>query len=85
MAPVFRPRHLALVAAAAATVTGCIRSPASEARVAQQFNDIGDQLNELRQDNAALQESLDSMRTVLAKHDTTLSRIVNVTGTVIAK
>jgi hypothetical protein len=85
MVPVFRPRHLVLVAAAAATVTGCIRSPASEARVAQQFNDIGDQLNELRQDNAALQESLDSMRTVLAKHDTTLSRIVNVTGTVIAK
>jgi hypothetical protein len=85
MAPVFRPRHLVLVAAAAATVTGCIRSPASEARMAQQFNDIGDQLNELRQDNAALRESLDSLRTVLVKHDTTLSRLANVTGVVIAK
>ena len=84
MTPVFRPRHLILVAAAA-TVTGCIRSPASEARMAQQFNDISDQLNELRQDNATLQQSLDSIRAILAKHDTTLSRIVNVTGTVIAK
>ena len=85
MAPVFRPRHLVLVAAAAATVTGCIRSPASEARMAQQFNDISDQLNELRQDNATLQQSLDSIRAILAKHDTTLSRLANVTGVVIAK
>jgi prefoldin subunit 5 len=53
--------------------------------MAQQFNDIGDQLNELRQDNAALRESLDSLRAVLAKHDTTLSRLANVTGVVIAK
>jgi hypothetical protein len=84
MARILRPRHIALVVVAA-TAAACIRSPASEARMAQQFNDISDQLNGLNQDIAALQESLDSMRVVLAKDDTTLARMANVTGVVIAK
>jgi hypothetical protein len=84
MASILRPRHLALIVAAA-MVAGCVESPASAARTAQQFNDIGDQLNDLRQENAAMQSSLDSIRIVLAKHDITLVRVANATGVVVAK
>jgi hypothetical protein len=78
-----RPRHIALIALAAAA--GCVQSPASAARQAQQMNDIGDQLNELRTENATLEGVVDSLRTVIAKHDTTLARLANATGVVVVK
>jgi hypothetical protein len=78
-------RHSVLVALAAAAITGCVQSPASAAREAQQMNDIGDQLNELRTENATLESVVDSLRTVIAKHDTTLSRLGNATGVVVVK
>jgi hypothetical protein len=70
---------------ACAAVTGCVQSPANAAREAQQFNDIGDQLNELRTENATLESIVDSLRTVIAKHDTTMARLANATGVVVVK
>ena len=49
------------------------------------MNDIGDQLNELRTANSTLQDLVDSLRTVVAKHDTTLARVANATGVVVVK
>jgi hypothetical protein len=80
-----RPRRIVLLALASAAITGCVESPASAARQAQQFNDIGDQLNELRTENATLESVVDSLRTVIAKHDTTLARLANATGVVVVK
>jgi len=85
MANRIRARHLALFAVAAAAVAGCVQSPASAARTAQQFSDIGDQLNELRTENATLESVVDSLRTVIAKHDTTIARLANATGVAVVK
>jgi outer membrane murein-binding lipoprotein Lpp len=80
-----RARRLMLVVLATAAVGGCVESPASAARQAQQMNDISDQLNELRTENATLEGVVDSLRTVITKHDTTLARLANATGVVVVK
>lgn len=85
MAGRIRARHLALFAVVGAAVAGCAQSPASAARTAQQFNDIGDQLNELRTENATLESVVDSLRTVIAKHDTTIARLANAAGVAVVK
>ena len=76
---------LALLVLAGAVIAGCVQSPASAARQAQQMNDVGDQLNELRTENATLAGVVDSLRMVIAKHDTTLARVANATGVVVAR
>jgi septal ring factor EnvC (AmiA/AmiB activator) len=85
MAHFIRARHVALIALAGAAIAACVQSPATAAREAQQMNDIGDQLNDLRTENATLESVVDSLRTVIAKHDTTLSRVANATGVVVVK
>jgi septal ring factor EnvC (AmiA/AmiB activator) len=77
--------RLVLLALAAAAMGACVESPASAARQAQQMNDISDQLNELRTENATLESVVDSLHTVIAKHDTTLARLANATGVVVVK
>ena len=85
MAHIVCARNLVLIALAGAAIAACVQSPATAAREAQQMNDIGDQLNELRTENATLESVVDSLRTVIAKHDTTLSRVANATGVVVVK
>ena len=85
MAQSIRARHIVLVSVTCAALAGCVQSPASAAREAQQMNDIGDQLNELRTENATLESLVDSLRTVIAKHDTTLTRVASATGVVVVK
>jgi len=80
-----RAGRFVLLALAGAAFAGCVGSPASAARQAQQFNDISDQLNELRTENATLESVVDSLRTVIAKHDTTLARLANAAGVVVVK
>jgi hypothetical protein len=78
-------RRLVLIAVVCTAITGCLQSPANAAREAQQFNDIGDQLNELRTENATLENIVDSLRTVIAKHDTTMARLANAAGIAVVK
>jgi hypothetical protein len=80
-----RARSLVLIALAGTAIAGCVQSPATAARQAQQFNDIGDLLNDLRTENATLEGVVDSLRTVIAKHDTTIARLANATGVVVVK
>jgi len=80
-----RIRRLVLLAAAAAGIGGCVTSPAAQARQAQQMNDLADQFNDLRVENATLAGALDSLRTVLAKHDSTIARLANATGVTVVK
>ncbi|HEV8409942.1 MAG TPA: hypothetical protein VGQ30_05490 [Gemmatimonadaceae bacterium] len=80
-----RIRQLLLPVLAGVALAGCVTSPAAAARQAQQLNDIGDQLNELRTENATLETVVDSLRTVIAKHDTTLTRLGGATGVAVVK
>jgi hypothetical protein len=64
----------------ALTLTGCMRDPAADAAAAQAITDMADQLGAVRQDNAALQSQVDSLRMVVARQDTVLRRLANMAG-----
>ena len=70
------------VACALALTLVCAACPASRADVAisEQIIQLGDGLNDLRQDNAALQQQVDSLRLVVAKQDTVLRQLANLAG-----
>ena len=60
----------------------CAACPASRADVAmsEQIIQLGDGLNDLRQDAAALQQQVDSLRLVVAKQDTVIRQLANLAG-----
>ena len=60
----------------------CAACPASKADIAmsEQIIQLGDGLNDMRQDNAALQEQIDSLRLVVAKQDTVIRQLANLAG-----
>jgi len=60
-------------------VAGC-RSPQQDAYLVEQLRQMGDELNGARQQAADMQAQLDSLRTVVAKQDTLLTRIAGMAG-----
>jgi hypothetical protein len=60
----------------------CTACPTSRADIAmsEQIIQLGDGLNDLRQDNAALQQQVDSLRAVVAKQDSVIRQIANLSG-----
>ncbi len=84
MSHILRARHVAILALAGAAIAACT-SPASAARQAQQMSDLGDALNDARNENASLVTTVDSLRLIVAKHDSTLARLANATGVQIVK
>jgi hypothetical protein len=60
-------------------------NPRSEAAVAQALNDAASEINGLKSDLADLQAQMDSLRTVVAKHDTTISRMAEANHIPIAR
>ena len=80
-----RVRHSALIVLAGSAIAGCVTSPAAAARQAQQMNDLSDAINDARTENAALASTVDSLRLVLAKHDSTIVRLANAAGIQIPK
>jgi methylthioribose-1-phosphate isomerase len=67
------------VAAALLVLAGC-RSPQSDAYLLEQMKQMGEELNASRQQAADLQAQLDSLRTVVAKQDTLLTRLAGMAG-----
>ena len=69
-------------ACAVALALICAACPASRADVAmsEQIIQLGDGLNDLRQDNAVLQQQVESLRVVVAKQDTALRQLANLAG-----
>lgn len=69
-------------ASALLLVVLCTACPTSKADIAvtEQIIQLGDVLNDLRQDNAALQQQVDSLRTVVARQDTVIRQIANLSG-----
>ncbi len=68
--------------AALTLVLVCAACPASRADIAmsEQIIQLGDGLNDMRQDNAALQQQIDSLRVVVAKQDTVIRQLANLAG-----
>jgi prefoldin subunit 5 len=60
-------------------------NPRSEAAVAQALNDAASEINGLKSDLADLQSQMDSLRTMVAKHDTTISRMAEANHIPIAR
>lgn len=77
-APCRRPAvlRLAIVLGAAA----CIGNPTADVTTAEAINEIGNELGMLRDENATLQFQVDSLRTALAKQDTLLRQLANLSG-----
>ena len=65
----------------------CTACPTSKADIAmsEQIIQLGDGLNDLRQDNAALQQQVDSLRAVVAKQDSVIRQIANLSGFPLAR
>jgi septal ring factor EnvC (AmiA/AmiB activator) len=66
--------------AVALVLFAACRSPQSEAYIAEQIRQLGDELNASRQQEAQMQSDLDSLRTVVARQDTLLTRLAGMAG-----
>jgi hypothetical protein len=62
-----------------ALAAGC-RSPQSDAYLIEQLRMMGDELNASRQQASDLQNQLDSLRFVVARQDTLLTRLAGMAG-----
>jgi hypothetical protein len=59
--------------------SGCT-NPRVQANIAQALNDVGNELTAQRQDMALLQDQVDSLKRAMAHQDSTIKRLINVTG-----
>ena len=85
MAPIALALRLLLLALLPLAASGCLTSPKSEALRQQQMQEAADAINDLRVNASVLAGTLDSLRVVVAKQDSTIARLANVTGVVIVK
>lgn len=56
------------------------RDPRAEANIAQAMVDVGTQISQMQQDYSALQNEVDSLRTVVARQDTIITRLASLAG-----
>jgi hypothetical protein len=75
-----RAARLLLVALACAAGAGCYQDPEEAIAQQQALTDLGDALNQLALQTAELTAQVDSLSRVIAKQDTAIYRMANVTG-----
>ncbi len=75
-----RAARLLLLAFACAAGAGCYQDPEQAIAQEQLLTDLGDALNQLALQTAELTAQVDSLRGVIAKQDTAIYRMANVTG-----
>lgn len=68
----------ALAAVCASVAVASCANPRDQANIAQALNDAANEIGGLKSDVAQLQADLDSLRQVVAKQDTVISRIADV-------
>lgn len=71
-------RRIALAIALLAAA-GC-RNPQADALIAEQMRDIGDEVNNTRQETADMRQAIDSLRLIVARQDTLLRQIASMAG-----
>lgn len=69
-----------LMAAALLTLGGCYTDPNERLDQMQQTLDLGTALEELSAKASELQFTMDSLRTVVAKQDSTIATLANLAG-----
>ena len=74
------PAPRRIVSIALLELLASCRSPQADAYLAEQIRQLGDELNASRQQEAQMQADLDSLRTVVAKQDTLLTRLAGMAG-----
>ncbi|HVZ48241.1 MAG TPA: hypothetical protein VG916_05630 [Gemmatimonadaceae bacterium] len=84
MPPIRRRLVPALAVLAAAAAGGCT-SPNTLVQLQGQINEAADAMNDIRVTMGTMQDTIDSLRTVVAKQDTTIFRLANATGVQIAR
>ena len=77
LGPFMRSTRLLVFICATFIVAACA-NPRAEANVSQALSDAATEINGLKNDLAQLQGDMDSLRTLVAKHDSTISRIAAV-------
>ena len=85
MAPPARALRALVLAGATLAAGACLTSPKSEVLRQQQMQEAADAINDLRVNASALTGTVDSLRVVVAKQDTTIARLANVTGVIVVK
>jgi hypothetical protein len=83
--PAIRSRAAALAALGAALLSGGCVSPNALADLQNQLNQAADAVNDIRVNLSIMQETIDSLKTVVARQDTTISRLANATGVQVVK
>ncbi len=73
-------RRPALVAALALAAAGCYQDPNKRLDQMQETVDLQATLDDLANRTTDLQFQLDSLRTVVARQDTTIARLANLAG-----
>ncbi len=71
--------RLAIIVLVAAACGGCT-SPQALAGIQEQLNQAADAVNGINVNLSVLQSTIDSLTAVVAKQDTTISRLANATG-----
>lgn len=61
-------------------LASCNAGPSPDVSTGQALIELGDALNAVREENALLQEQIDSLRTVVARQDTLLRRLAASAG-----
>ena len=77
MSSAIRPLGLSVTLGAMMLLASCA-NPRTEANVAQALNDAASEISGLKNDISDLQSQMDSLRTIVAKQDSTISRIAEV-------
>lgn len=75
-----RRAMLLLLAMPVAWAGGCIGNPTADAATSEAIHEIVNELGMLRDDNAVLQSQVDSLRTVVARQDSLLRQVANLSG-----
>jgi hypothetical protein len=76
---------LTVLLVAVAALSACRPDPTANTSTAQALIELGDELNGVRNDNAVLQEQIDSLKQVVARQDTLIQRLAAAQGVQLPK
>lgn len=71
---------LQLLLVCSASTGACIGNPTTDAATSEAIHEIVNELGMLRDDNAVLQSQVDSLRGVVARQDSLLRQVANLSG-----
>lgn len=76
----FRRAAVLVASLATGVLAGCYQDPEERIAAQQLMTDMTDAVNQMGMQVAELQATLDSLRTIVARQDTAIYRMANVTG-----